>query len=162
MFKIQEGGVFLCICMKLVRRKFGVSSLFKISRNVVELKPFKMSCECIFFQIKIDFLKKKQDKGKTDKIKSPWMTRCILKSVRNKNKLYKFFLDNPNDRNRQKYTKYKNKLNHIIKLAKKICYEKQLIKHRQNPKMMWKTLNELLNKPNKNTKLSKRLLKVIH
>ena len=100
-------------------------------------------------------LKRKQDKGKINKSKSPWMTRCILKSVRNKNKLYKSFLNNPNDRNRQKYTKYKNKLNHIIKLAKKIYYEEQLIKHKQNPKMMWKTLNELLNKPTKNTKLSK-------
>ena len=81
--------------------------------------------------------------------------RCILKSVRNTNKLYKSFLNNPNNRNRQKYTKYKNKLNHIIKLATKIYYEEQLIKHKQNPKMMWKTLNELLNKPTKNTKLSK-------
>ena len=53
------------------------------------------------------------------------------------------------------YTKYKNKLNHIIKLAKKIYYAEQFIKHKQNPKMMWKTLNELLNKPTKNTKLSK-------
>ena len=80
--------------------------------------------------------KRKQDKGKINKNKSPWMTRCILKSVRNKNKLCKSFLNNPNDRNRQKYTKYKNKLNHIIKLAKKIYYEEQLIKHKQNPKMM--------------------------
>jgi hypothetical protein len=86
------------------------------------------------------------------------MTRCILKSVRNKNKLYKSFLNNPDNRNRQKYIKYKNKLNHIIKLSKKTYYEEQLIKHKQNPKMMWKTLNELLNKPTKNTKLSKTFL----
>jgi hypothetical protein len=38
------------------------------------------------------------------------MTRCILKSVKNKNKLYKTLLKNPNNKNRQKYTKYKNKL----------------------------------------------------
>ena len=46
------------------------------------------------------------------------MTRCILKSVKNKNKLYKSFLMNSSNRNKQEYIKYKNKLNHIIKIAK--------------------------------------------
>ena len=32
--------------------------LYKISRNLVESKPFKTSCKFIFFQIRIDFLKK--------------------------------------------------------------------------------------------------------
>ena len=100
-------------------------------------------------------LKRKHNKSKINNNKSPWMTRCIFKSVRNKNKLYKTFLINPSNRNRQKYIKYKNKLNHVIKIAKKIYYEDQLIKHKQNPKMMWKTLNELLNKPTKNNKLTK-------
>ena len=65
------------------------------------------------------------------------MTRCILKSVlkksvRNKNKLYKSFRKNPNYINKQKYIKYKNKLNHIIKIAKKIYYEELLIRYKQN------------------------------
>ena len=30
----------------------------QISRNLVESKPFKTSCEFIFFQIRIDFLEK--------------------------------------------------------------------------------------------------------
>ena len=100
-------------------------------------------------------LKRKEKKRKINKIKSPWMTRCILKSVKNKNKLYKTLLKNPNNKNRQKYTKYKNKLNHIIKIAKKIYYEEQFIKYKKNSKMMWKTLNELVNKPSKNIKVSK-------
>ena len=61
-----------------------------------------------------------QNKAKINKTKSPWMTRCILKSVRNENKLYKAFLNSPDDRKRQKYTKYKNRLNHVIKVAKKM------------------------------------------
>ncbi len=61
----------------------------------------------------------------------------------------------PSNRKRQKYLKYKNKLNDIMKIAKKIYYEEQLIKHKQNSKIMWKTLNELFNKPTKNTKLPK-------
>ena len=64
-------------------------------------------------------LKKKQNNKKVNKTKSPWMTNCILRSVRNKNKLYKAFLMNRNSKNEQLYKNYKNKLNHIIKIAKK-------------------------------------------
>ena len=100
-------------------------------------------------------LKRKQNNRKINKTKSPWRTKCILKSVRNKNKLYKTFLMNRNSKNEQLYKNYKNKLNHIIKMAKKTYYEDlQLIKYKQNSRMVWKTLNELLNKQKKNTKIS--------
>ena len=36
----------------------GAVLLCKISRNLVESKPFKTSCKFIFFQIRIDFPKK--------------------------------------------------------------------------------------------------------
>ena len=36
----------------------GVLLLFKISRNLIEFKPFKTLCERIFFSIRIAFLKK--------------------------------------------------------------------------------------------------------
>ena len=85
-------------------------------------------------------LKKRKTNEKVNKNKSPWITNCILKSVRKKHKLYKSFLINPNDKNKQIYIKYKNKLNHIIKIAKKTYYEEELIKHKQNSRMMWKTL----------------------
>jgi ribosomal protein L1 len=62
---------------------------------------------------------------------------------------------NPSNKNEQKYKKFKNKLNHIIKVAKKSYYEEQLIKYKQNSRMLWRTLNELLNKPKKNTNISK-------
>ena len=51
------------------------------------------------------------------------MTKCIIKSVRKKNKLYKQFLLHPNKRNENIYKKYKNKLNHVIKISKKMYYE---------------------------------------
>ena len=75
-----------------------------------------------------------QNKTKINKTKSPWMTRCILKSVRSKNILYKAFLNSPDDRKRQKYTKYKNRLNHVIKVAKKMYYEEQLIMQKKTQK----------------------------
>ena len=57
------------------------------------------------------------------------------------------------------YKNYKNKLNHIIKRAKKTYYEGQLITYKQNSRMMWETLNELLNRTKKlNTKISKTFI----
>ena len=79
--------------------------------------------------------------------------RCILKSVRNK--LYKAFLKSPEDKKPPKDTKCKNRLNHVIKVAKKMYYEEQLIMHKQNSKMIWKTLNEIINKSNENSKIAK-------
>ena len=106
-----------------------------------------------------NFLIKQRKNSKTiNKDKSPWITNCILKSVRTKNKLYKTYLMNPTDKNEQIYKKYKNKLNHVIKTAKKKYYESLLIKHKQNSRIVWKTLNEILNKPNKNTNISKTFI----
>ena len=37
-------------------------------------------------------------------------------------------------------------------------YEEQFIKHKQNTKMIWKTINELLNKPTRKKELPKEFL----
>jgi hypothetical protein len=73
-------------------------------------------------------------KNYINKEKSPWMTNCILKSVRKKNKLYKTFLKSSNRKNETLYKRYKNKLNHIIQLSKKLYYEEQLLKYKTIPK----------------------------
>ena len=74
------------------------------------------------------------------------MTKCIAKSVIKKNKLYKKYLHHPTANNENKYKQYKNKLNHVIKGAKKKYYEEQLINYKGNAKLLWKTLNEIMNK----------------
>ena len=83
------------------------------------------------------------------------MTKSVLKSVRTKNKLYKAYLINSNKKNQNSYKNYKNKLNHVIKASKKMCYEDQLIKYKHNTKMIWKTLNNILNKKTKKNKFTK-------
>ena len=50
-------------CLKVIfslsiENMLGVLYLFKISRNLIEFKPFKRSCEFIFSIIRIVFLKK--------------------------------------------------------------------------------------------------------
>ena len=73
-------------------------------------------------------------------MRSPWMTKCISKSVRQKT------TRSPNKTNENKYKIYKNKLNHIIKIAKKKHDEEQFIKYKNDIKMTWKTINKIVNK----------------
>ena len=94
-------------------------------------------------------------KEKIDNNKSPWMTYSILKSVNRKHKLYKAYLLNSNKRNENTYKRYKNKLNHIIKVSKKLYYEEQLIKYKNDTKMIWYTLNKALNKNRKKKEMPK-------
>ena len=68
----------------------------------------------------IFLLYKEKNNKKINKDKSPWITNCILKSVRTKNRLYKTNLMNPTDRNEQIYKKYKP--------CYKICQENLLRK----------------------------------
>ena len=51
-----------------------------------------------------------------------WLTKGILTSCKEKNRLYKIYKCNPTIENEQTYKIYKNKLTHIIRLSKKIYF----------------------------------------
>ena len=53
-----------------------------------------------------------------------------------------------------KYKQYKNKLNHIIRVAKNKHYEEQLIKYKHDTKVQWKALNEIMNPNNTSSMLT--------
>ena len=89
----------------------------------------------------------KKKKGK------PWITKGIIKSTIHKNKLYKRFLKKPSIKNEEIYKKYKNKLNHILRIAKKKYYSGKFDESKNNIKLTWKTINELLNKTKRKSKL---------
>ena len=127
-------------------------------KQMILKKPIKSFLKrFLMFTRQIFLLQEKKNNVKINKTKSPWMTDCILKSVRKK-KQYKLFLMNPSSKNEPKYKNYKNKLNHIIKVAKKSYYEEQFIKYKKNSRMRWRTMNELLNKQKKNTNISKTFI----
>lgn len=79
-------------------------------------------------------------------VQKPWLSKGLLKSVRKKNSLYKLYLNNPIPENEHIYKKYKNKLNHSLKLAKRLYYVEQIETAKSNIKGIWKILNEILNK----------------
>ena len=86
------------------------------------------------------------------KINNPWITKGLLKSIRKKNRLYKMFLKKPDSIRELHYKKYKNKLNHIIKNAKRLYYEKKFEYAKNDLKVTWNLLNEVIN--NKKSKSS--------
>jgi hypothetical protein len=81
------------------------------------------------------------------------MTGGILKSISKKNQLYRNSLKKPSYKIEMKYKKYKNKLNHLIKATKIAYYEKRFIKHKNDIKMTWRTINELLHRNKTKTKM---------
>ena len=64
--------------------------------------------------------------GKKLKVKTEtneWLTKGILTSCKERNRLYKIYICNPTIENEQTYKIYKNKLTHIIiRLSKKLYF----------------------------------------
>ena len=77
-------------------------------------------------------------------VRKPWITTSILKSIRTKDKLYKKFISKPTTDNKLKYTKYRNILNNLLRVAKKSHITAEIDLNKFNMKETWKTLNNLL------------------
>ena len=71
--------------------------------------------------------------------------------------MYKTFLNKPNLTNEIKYKKcYRNKLNHIIKLAKQTFCEVKFDSVKDNIKSAWKLINKLINQKKGKQKISEK------
>ena len=86
-------------------------------------------------------------KGKqVNKFFSPWLSPGLLKSVNKKNRLHKKFVSSPSASSETKYQAYKNKLTHLIRIAKRKYYDSKFENARNDLKTTWKLLNEVINK----------------
>ena len=75
-----------------------------------------------------------------------FMSKGILISRKNKLDLYKKFLFSQNPENENRYKTYRNLYNKTVKAAKVLYYEKKLESNKSDPKKMWGTLNEAINR----------------
>jgi hypothetical protein len=80
------------------------------------------------------------------KSRKPWVSKGLLKSIKRKNKLYRKYMNQPCNSNENNYKTFKNKLNHLLRIAKRMYYEKQLERVKTNTKNTWKILNEVINR----------------
>ena len=79
----------------------------------------------------------------------PWITKGLLKSINNKNKLYKQYIHSPSKKGLQKFKTYKNKLNMLIRKAKRKYFFKRFESSKNNMKQTWNTINSVLGRGKK-------------
>ena len=79
----------------------------------------------------------------------PWLTKGLLVTIKNKQKLYKCYFLNGNELQRYFFKKYANKLTRVKNLAKKFYYKEKIAKIRHNPKALWKLILSVI--PSKRT-----------
>ena len=88
------------------------------------------------------FLQKKT-KVSSYRLSKPWLSKGLLKSIRTKNKLYSQYLTNQSSHFEIRYRNYKNKLNHSLRIAKRIYHEKKIDASKSNAKATWRVLKEI-------------------
>ena len=86
----------------------------------------------------------------------PWMTKALLVSTRKTNKLYKQFMAKRNPIRESWYKRYKNKLTHLIKNAKRAYYENKFDAAKNYQKATWKLINEVIYKRTRSSSLPSR------
>ena len=77
----------------------------------------------------------------------PWITSGLLKSINVKNKLYfKTCHECFNPEIKERYNRYKNMLDVLLKIAEKSYFEHKFTENQNNQKKTWQTINEALNR----------------
>ena len=86
---------------------------------------------------------------------SDFMTGGLLVSRKRKLELHKLAILNPSQVNLEKYKKFRNLFNSLVRASKKLHYNNQLSANKKNPKKLWDTLKTLTSGGNSNTTLNK-------
>ena len=73
------------------------------------------------------------------------MTKGLLISIKNKQKLYRNFFLISTAFGKQFYKPYANKLKRVKNLSKKMYYTEFISKNKSNPKKMWEIINSAIN-----------------
>lgn len=145
-------------CEKTVVRDFSENNIINFRTHLTHLNWSSLLVDTdpneSYKSLSIEFLKIYDQNFPTKIIKTkkynnylaPWMTKALLISIRKKNKLYKKFLTSQNSLHESRYKKYKNKLTHLIKIAKKQYYEEKFEEVKNNHKATWRLINEVINK----------------
>jgi hypothetical protein len=94
----------------------------------------------------------------SDNLGAPWLTKGLLKSIKKKNRLYKQFIKTPNSIRESRYKIFRNKLTHVIRKAKRSYYESKFESAKNDLKLTWKLINEVINKRNNKPSIPTRFL----
>ena len=97
---------------------------------------------------------------------SPWITRGILKSIKNRDKLHKKYLKDKNESTKaelfSKFKQIRNTLSILIKQAKSDYYKELFEENKSNIKQTWKEIKKIVNLNKKNTVFPESIKKGHH
>ena len=76
-------------------------------------------------------------------LKSPWITKGLLKSSKTKQRLYQNFLKKMTYQNEKNYKKYKNMFENLKKKRKEKYYSDLISKYKGNAKKIWEVIKDV-------------------
>ena len=121
------------------------------SLNVNDL--YKLLYDKLHSLLEIYFPRVRQSRKKAkDK---EWITEGIKTSIKHRNSLYHIQIKNGTPENVQKWKRYRNILNNVIKEAQRKHYQNLIKQHNNNCIGLWKTLGNMICKRNKVTKINR-------
>ena len=116
---------------------------FKVSKDLSPHHQFQTFID-IFTDILNFHAPYRRTTRKEKKLKEkPWLTKGLLKSIKQKNKMYKKFLDHLNCSLHIQYKKYRNTLNRALECAKYNYYNKILIQNKHDIGKVYERINEI-------------------
>jgi hypothetical protein len=77
--------------------------------------------------------------------RKPWITSGLINSCITKEKWYKKYAKTPNEHNKSAYTKYRNKLNAVLRTTEREYYANRLQNYKTNLRRTWQVIRELIN-----------------
>lgn len=75
----------------------------------------------------------------------PWITKGLIISIRNRDKLNRDLNTNFSIEKYQQYKQFRNNLNNLIKITKNNFYGDKIKEAGNNMKKVWETVNEVTN-----------------
>ena len=87
----------------------------------------------------------------------PWVTSCILSSIKQKNKLYLQYIKNPCITTENSYKSYRNKLTHLLRKAERSYVRDFLKRYHDELKKSWQLINNIISKNTNHTQMPKSI-----
>ena len=101
---------------------------------------------------------KKTSNSKKKQLRKPWISNCILISIKKRQKLFKLHFLSGDPGKIQYYKTYNNRLNKVKAKEKKTYFDLQFSVNQGYIKMTWKLIGMLVNRDKKNNGTISRLL----
>ena len=130
-----------------------------LNTSYVTVNELYDSFVAIFAEVVDKFAPMRKASRKEKKLKrKPWISNDLLKSIKIKNKMFKFLHKNRDDLAlKERYKTYRNTLNRVIRQSKRNYSHKILDENKGNSKTTWDVINELVNHISRNKSLPLKL-----